>query len=88
MAVESFSQPGITVNNGYVDAIVWEGVTTEGDTCQITHNANGSRFWAGRAQGTQTYQGIAFAGPGQKASNGLKVTQISSGRVYIYFREV
>jgi len=88
MAVESFSQPGITVNNGYVDAIVWEGVTTEGDTCQIIHNGNGSRFWAGRAWGPQTYEGIAFAGPGQKASNGLKVTQISAGRVYIYFREV
>jgi len=86
MAVESFSAPGTTKNNGYVDCIIWEGATAEGDTCQLTHNSGG-RFWSGRATGTQTYLGVAFPGLGQKASDGIKVTQISAGRVYIYFRE-
>jgi hypothetical protein len=88
MSVESFSAPGITVANGYVDAIIWEGATTAGDTVQIVHNGSkGHRFWAGRASGTQTYQGITFPGAGQRAASGLKVSQISSGRVYIYFRD-
>ena len=87
MSVESFSSVGQTRGNGYVDAIIWEGATSEGDTVQLVHNGNGGRFWSGRASGTQTYLGIAFPGLGQKATNGIKVTQISSGRVYIYFRE-
>jgi len=88
MPVETFNQaPATTKNQGYVEAVIWEGATTEGDTCQLHHNGNGGRFWTGRALGTQTYIGIAFPGKGQKATNGIKVGQISSGRVYIYFRE-
>jgi hypothetical protein len=89
MSVESFTSPGMTVSNGYVDAIIWEGLTSEGDTVQIISGGpSGKKFWAGRASGTQTYQGISFPGAGQKAANGLWVSQISSGVVYIYFKDI
>lgn len=86
MPREVFSGTGNTRRlSGYVTSVVWVGTTAQGDTCEVIETG-GNTFWKGQTDLTNTYLGITFEG-GQKISNGLTVSQISNGKVYIYFKE-
>ena len=72
------------VGAGRVQAIIWTGATTLGDTIEL----NNGDFWRGRTDTTQTYLGAAFPQHGVTIPNErLRLTQISAGRVYVYILE-
>jgi hypothetical protein len=75
---DSFVQPA------QIRAFIWEGASTAGDTCEVRERSTGNIIFPGRATGTQTYEGLALrvAAPG-----GFTLTQISSGRVFVYLDE-
>jgi hypothetical protein len=69
-----------------ITAIVWEGVTLEGDQVLLRHRGNNEELWPGRTDTTQTYLGISFA-EGLKAPNGFWVSRIDSGKLRVYIKE-
>lgn len=70
-------------------AIVWEGVTTAGDTCELSDPVTQQLLWAGRTPDTQTYVGVAFGPHGMGAPNGFRLTKTTSGsRVLVYLVEL
>ena len=69
-----------------ISAIVWEGLTTEGDQVVLRHRGNDEELWPGRTDTTQTYLGISFA-EGLKAPNGFYVSRIDSGKLRVYIKE-
>jgi hypothetical protein len=81
------------VGDTYVDscrisAIIWEGVTSVGDLCEINWRHKGLRIWRGRANDDQTYLGVGFGLYGIPAPEGFKLTQLGAGTVAIYLLEV
>ena len=71
-----------------VEAFVWEGATTAGDTVQIKGRAGSQEtlLWPGRASGSHTYLGISWR-TGLSCPDGFRLAQISAGRVLAYLRE-
>jgi len=77
------TQAGETVNrSARLTGLVWEGATTAGDTCTV--QVDGSLFWRGRTDATQTYLGISFGVVGLYV-NQVVLNQISSGTLWIYY---
>lgn len=74
------------VEAAHIEAVVWEGATTAGDTCEITCPASGALLFAGRAAGAQTWQSLAPT-RGVSAPHGFQIKQLSAGRVLVYLRE-
>ena len=72
------------VESAQIRAIVWEGVTTAGDTCEIRERATGNILFKGRAVSTQTWEGISLR---MSAPTGFRLSQISSGQVFVYLDE-
>lgn len=72
------------VGRGRVLSVLWVGVTACGDTVQL----NDGTFWEGATTLTRTYQGAVWSPYGIPLPNGrLELTQISNGKVLIYFVE-
>ena len=67
-----------------IRAVVWEGATTAGDTCEVRDRSSNSLLFKGRAVGTQTWEGMVL---GMSAPSGFRLTQLSSGRVLVYLAE-
>jgi hypothetical protein len=67
-----------------IRAIVWEGASTAGDTCELRERSTGNLLFVGRATGTQTYEGLVLT---QHAPGGFLLSQLSSGRVLVYLDE-
>ena len=67
-----------------IRAILWEGATVAGDTCELTHRESGRLLFAGRAIGTQTWEGVVLP---ISAPSGFTLTQLSSGRLLVYLDE-
>lgn len=67
-------------------AIIWEGATTSGDTVSIRSRGpiSSTELWAGRTDTTQTYLGANFGPYGINCPDGFVLTQISSGRLFVY----
>ena len=64
--------------------VIWTGATTSGDTVQL----NGGDFWEGRTVVAETYQGVVWSPYGIAVpEGGLRLTQISNGRVLVYIAE-
>ena len=71
-----------------ISSIIWEGVTTVGDTATLVHRGPpDALLWPGRTNDTNTYLGLAGGEKGIHAPNGFKLNQISAGRVIVYLRE-
>jgi len=70
-----------------INAIVWEGATTSGDTVELIDPITKYPLWAGRTSDTQTYLGVNLGERGTPAPNGFILNQISSGRLFVYIRE-
>ena len=70
-----------------IAAVIWEGATTSGDTAEIVENTTGFTLWKGRTDTTVTYLGIVFDA-GIPADGGFSLSQISSGRVLVYLKDV
>lgn len=72
-----------------IEAIVWEGATTAGDTCQVKGRSTTQNveFWKGRTATTHTYLGISFGTKGLSAPDGFRLSQLSAGRVLVYLKE-
>ena len=75
---DSYNEPA------QVRAILWEGATTAGDTCEVREQKDDRLLFAGRAIGTQTWQGVVLP---MTAPMGFRLTQISAGRVIVYHAE-
>ena len=70
-------------------AIVWEGTTTAGDTCEVRDPLTNLLLWAGRTPDTQTYLGITLGPHGMGAPHGFRLTKTISGtRVLVYLMEL
>lgn len=67
-----------------VSLVIWEGTTTAGDTAELRDPVTNALLWAGRAVGTQTYDGAAFGPFGLPAAHGVRLSQLSAGRVLVY----
>lgn len=67
-----------------IRGILWEGVTTAGDTCELVERLSGRLLFPGRATGTQTWEGVILP---MSAPTGFKLTQLSAGRVIVYHAE-
>ena len=67
-----------------IRAILWEGATTAGDTCEVRERLSNRLLFPGRATGTQTWQGVVLP---MSAPTGFKLTQLSAGRVIVYHAE-
>lgn len=77
------------VNDQFIEpaairAVVWEGATTAGDTVEIREVSTNAILFKGRAITTQTWEGIILP---QSAPGGFRLSQISSGTVYVYLAE-
>lgn len=66
--------------------IIWEGVTSQGDTARIDH-IGGGILWEGIAVTTQTYIGVNFGPKGIESPHGVEVQNLDSGRIFVYFLE-
>lgn len=66
--------------------IIWEGATSQGDTCRIDH-IGGGLLWEGIAVSAQTYIGVNLGPEGIESPNGIEVVTLESGRIFIYFLE-
>jgi hypothetical protein len=75
----------LTASGCQIDAVIWEGATTAGDTVELRDPVTNSLLWKGRTPDTQTYLGFSPRS-GIPAPNGVKVAQISSGQVLVYLR--
>ena len=69
-----------------VEAIVWDASSTAGDTVELRDPVDNRLLWCGRAADAYTYQGISFGVSGLSCPNGVRLSQISSGRVLVYSR--
>lgn len=67
-----------------IRAIVWEGATTAGDTCEVRERESGAVLFRGRAITTQTYEGLVLP---ISAPSGFRLQQISAGTVLVYLDE-
>lgn len=77
------------VGEGYakstqIRAVLWEGVTTAGDTCELIENGSSRLLFAGRATGTQTWEGMMLP---MSCPGGFQLTKLSAGRVIVYLAE-
>jgi hypothetical protein len=70
-----------------VSLVIWEGVTTAGDTVELRDPQTNGLVWKGRAVGTQTYDGAAFGPFGMHLPNGVRLAQVSAGQVLVYLAE-
>ena len=70
-----------------INAIIWEGATTSGDTVELRERESGNILWPGRTSDTQTYLGANLGESGLHAPTGFRLTQISSGRLLVYLKE-
>ncbi|MBI3937121.1 MAG: hypothetical protein HY323_09100 [Betaproteobacteria bacterium] len=77
----------LALEPGRIHMILWEGVTTLGDTARLNCVVTGALIWAGRTDTTQTYQGANFGPTGLHVPFGVELTQLSAGRVLVYFLE-
>lgn len=70
-----------------LNLIIWEGSTTAGDTVTVRHrDEQESLAWAGRTNDTNTYLGVNLGERGLHCPSGLRLTQISAGRLLLYRR--
>jgi hypothetical protein len=76
------SSTSSTAPAGNIQAIVWEGAATAGDSVVLYHT-NGAVFWRCRAHDTNNYKGIAFVAP--VGTEGITVNTLSSGLVLLYY---
>ena len=67
-----------------IRAVLWEGATTAGDTCQLRDRATNRLLFRGRATGAQTWQGLVLS---MSCPKGFELTQISAGEVVVYLAE-
>jgi len=70
-----------------ISGILWEGVTTSGDTVEIKCPETHLLIWAGRTDSTQTYLGAMIPKEGIHAPYGFTLSQISAGRVLVFLSE-
>lgn len=77
----------IFVDPARISALIWEGTSAAGDTCELRCAQTRSLLWAGRANDTNNYQGASVPQEGIHAPFGFELTQLSSGRVLVYLRE-
>lgn len=68
-------------------AIIWEGATSAGDTALILDRGSNAVLWAGRTDASNTYLGANFGPEGIPCPDGVRLSQISGGRVFVYPRE-
>lgn len=73
-------------DNIQIAAILWEGATTSGDVAEVRGRGPtlGTVFWAGRTDSTATYVGVNFGPKGIHAPDGIRLYQLSAGRVFVY----
>ena len=72
------------VEPAQIDAVLWEGATTAGDTAEIVERQSGLLLFAFRATGSQTWEGV---GKSVSAPSGFRLKSISAGRVLVYLAE-
>lgn len=77
-AGQEYTQPA------QIRGVLWEGVTTAGDTCELLERVTSRLLFAGRATGTQTWEGMILP---LSAPNGFILNQLSAGRVIVYHAE-
>lgn len=70
-----------------IASVLWEGVTTSGDTVTLRARGSNALLWVCRTGDTQTYLGKTFTEKGLPAPTGFILSQISAGRVLVYLRE-
>jgi hypothetical protein len=81
------SVAGNTIKHGLrVLAIVWDANSTSGDRVALNDPASGEPIWSASTDSTQTYLGGNFGPSGIHCPDGLRLTQISSGNLYVYPR--
>lgn len=80
-----FTSTGKSLQGGRIQSIVWDGVTTAAD--RVVVEKDGGQLWSCTASGTETYKGISFAGNGIAVKNGINVSALPSGTLYIYYLE-
>ena len=70
-----------------LNAIIWEGSTTAGDTVVLRHRDEQETLaWAGRTNDTNTYLGVNLGERGLHCPTGLKLTVLGAGRLLLYRR--
>jgi len=72
------------VGPAQIRAVLWEGVTTVGDTCELRARGDNRLLFPGRATSTQTWQGVVLE---MTCPEGFILTQLSAGRVLVYLAE-
>ena len=75
------------IESARILAVLWEGVTTAGDTAELRCPVTGRLLWAGRTNDTNTYLGVNVGVEGIHAPYGFRLTSISSGMLLVYPRE-
>ena len=74
----------VIIGRGRVLALVWTGQTDSGDTVEL----NGANFWEATTDSNQTYLSTVWAPYGIPIPpGGVKLTQISNGKVLVYLNE-
>lgn len=68
-------------------ACVWEGATASGDQCELRRLGTNAPLWAARTEATQTYLGANFGPAGLLCPQGLTVSLLSAGRLFVYLKE-
>lgn len=70
-----------------ISVIIWTGSSTAADTAVIVDTVSGNEIWKGQTDTTDTYLGGNFGPKGIHCPNGFRLSQISSGDVYVYLME-
>ena len=85
--------PVILVNAGdsfidgcVIEAILWTGKTTAGDTCVLRQRSTNVLLWEGITNVASTYAGLAFP-TGTHCPFGFYLSQISAGTLKIYIKQ-
>ena len=69
-------------------AIVWTGITTAGDICELRDPTTQALLWTGYTPDTTTYLGINLGPHGIGAPHGFKLSRTTSGtKLLIYLME-
>lgn len=68
-------------------ACIWEGATTSGDRCELVRLGTNAPLWAARTEQVQTYVGANFGPTGLLCPQGITVSLLSAGRLFVYLRE-
>ncbi len=74
-------------NNCRIEAIVWTGTTTAGDTCLVQKRGDNTTAWRAQTDTTNTYLGLVPTHYGIHCPDGVTIT-CSAGTVLIYLREL